>query len=95
MTDSELTAFVAAVKQVVAERDISARTEVESLRQDLAALQARFDAQRDANAESQRRMLGSLAGAVGDAVAPRLAALERRAVELEQRSMAATPEVAQ
>ena len=57
MTDEELTAIVQAVKTVLTERDTSQRTEVEMLRQDLATLNARLQAHREASAESQQRMV--------------------------------------
>ena len=66
MTDEELTAIVQAVKTVLTERDTSQRTEVEMLRQDLATLNARLQAHREASAESQQRMVHLLAAAVGD-----------------------------
>jgi len=87
MTDEELAAVVQAVKTVLTERETPQRTEVELLRQDLAALQAKFQAHREATAESQQRMAKILGDDVGAAVAPRFQQLQQRTAELERRAM--------
>lgn len=86
MTDEELTAIVQAVKTVLTERDTSQRTEIELLRQALAALQAKFQAHREAASEGQQRMTQLLATAVGDAITPTLKQLQTRTAELERRA---------